>query len=79
MAGTCTLTGAICSSKILVCTKDTLDGNCCRYVRKLVAIQAFGDFCVLATKVGDDVSLAHPCTPAMHSALVTVYRHHCEQ
>lgn len=24
-----------------------------KYVRKLVAIQAFGDFCVLATKVGD--------------------------
>jgi hypothetical protein len=23
-----------------------------KYVRKLMAIQAFGDFCVLATKVG---------------------------
>lgn len=28
-----------------------------KYVRKLVAVQAFGDFCVLATKVGQLVTV----------------------
>lgn len=60
MAGASTLTGATRPSKTVVWTFDTLGGNSCRYVRKLVAIQAFGDFCVLATKVGNDVSHCAP-------------------
>lgn len=47
-----------------------------KYVRKLVAIKAFGDFCVLATKVGAR-GWVHQCADLPASLSLNAGPHHC--